>query len=145
MNDDRQTLARECAVFTGYLVKTAPTPLVVARYTDAHDQPALALAPAPDERALLSLARRSPTAARLADSYARLFAPTGTLRRKLVLLFAILETTPPTHRMITRARAQSLPMALLHLAAVGAAALLNTAVAVPVVAWTRWRHRGDAS
>jgi hypothetical protein len=43
---------------------------------------------------LLGFAAIGPVAARIADAYARLFHARGLLRRKLILMFAILENTP---------------------------------------------------
>jgi hypothetical protein len=45
---------------------------------------------------LTAVARRGPAFARLADAWAGVLARNGTLRRKLVLLLAILESTGET-------------------------------------------------
>jgi hypothetical protein len=56
------------------------------------------------DRALMRLATRGPLAARMADAYASIFARSGLLRRKLVLLVAILESHGETSRAIDTAR-----------------------------------------
>jgi hypothetical protein len=47
------------------------------------------------ERWLLRVARTGPASCRIADAWARLAAPRGALRQKLVVLLAILEVSPP--------------------------------------------------
>jgi hypothetical protein len=107
-------LDRECAVFTRYLLGHDPAPRVRAAYRRAHDR-AVELgvedvrAPRGRERALLELARRGPWRARAADSFARVFAPRGALRRKLVCLLAILESGAPTDAELDTADAGSAP------------------------------------
>jgi hypothetical protein len=52
------------------------------------------------DRLLVSLAVRHPLLARPCDAYARFFAPQGALRKKMVVLLAIAEVTPPTFRAL---------------------------------------------
>jgi hypothetical protein len=88
-------LAREAAVFTRYFAGRLPTPYVAARYAEAHAAlPGLAAADG-HERWLLAVARTAPAGCRVADAWARHAAPASTLRRKLVVLLAILEVSPP--------------------------------------------------
>jgi hypothetical protein len=88
-------LGRECDVFTRHISGRAPTPYVVRRYTDAH---AVLTGLEPNGghgRWLLRVARAGPMLCRVADGWARLAAPRSALRMKLVVLFAILEVSPP--------------------------------------------------
>lgn len=98
--DPPDVLAAECTVFTRHLLGVAPVPAVVEAYVRAHAaSPRFRPATAFDQQ-LVAAARRGPRRARLADAHARLLDPAGLLRRKLVLLLALLETTPPHYRAI---------------------------------------------
>jgi nucleoside-diphosphate-sugar epimerase len=97
---DDDSLDEECRVFTRHLLGIEPTRYIVDHYVRAH-----LVSPkfAPDDgfdRYLVRFAARHFVLARLADSYARVFVSGSLLRRKLVLLLAILETAPPSHRLI---------------------------------------------
>lgn len=95
-----RTLERECRVFTRHVIGSDPTPYIVEHYVRAHHvSPKLAPGDRFD-RYLVRFAARHRVLARLADSYARVFASGSLLRRKLVLLLAILESAPQTHRLI---------------------------------------------
>jgi hypothetical protein len=88
-----QELAEECRVFCRYLAGVEATEDVVRAYQRAHDVSSLKLnAATPMDRALLQLASGSTTLTRIADSFAAPLVPGGALRRKLVLLLAILES-----------------------------------------------------
>lgn len=87
-------LEDECVTFTRYLVDAPPSPHVRQAYLRAHAQ---GIVPPPAgttayDLALLRAARRGGLSCRAADVHARFFRPGGLLRRKLVLLLAILET-----------------------------------------------------
>ena len=87
-------LQRECDVFCRYLVGAAPAAYVIAQYVDFHTPDRFQ----PDrfDGFLIRLASRGPLFTRLADTYASRFARRAILRRKLVLLLALLESTPPS-------------------------------------------------
>jgi hypothetical protein len=88
-------LGRECEVFTRHIAGRRPTPYVVRRYADAH---AVLAGMEPQDghgRWLLRVARTAPAACRVADAWARWAAPRSALRKKLVVLLAILEVSPP--------------------------------------------------
>jgi hypothetical protein len=88
-------LARECDVFTRHISGRPAIPRVTEQYAAAHRVlPGMEPGDA-HERWLLRVARTGPAACRVADAWARLAAPQGALRRKLVVLLAILEVTPP--------------------------------------------------
>ena len=93
MSGSRALLERECRTFTRYLAGREASPYVVQKYCDAHAGP-LAAAADPFDRRLMTVARWHPVTALVADAFARFFAPYGALRKKLVLLLAILETSP---------------------------------------------------
>jgi hypothetical protein len=90
----RAALERECRSFTRYLVGCDPSPYVIGKYCDAHvTRPVFH--ESPFDTRMVALARRHPATTLLADAYARFFAPRGALRKKLVLVLAILESAPP--------------------------------------------------
>lgn len=93
MNPER--LRRECDVFTRHITGRGATPYVLRHYADAHETLA-GLEPRDGHgRWLLHVARAGAPACRVADAWARVAAPRSALRKKLVLLLAILEVTPP--------------------------------------------------
>ena len=99
-----QELARECQVFCRYLAGLDATDDVVRAYQRAHDVSTLKLnAATPMDRALLQLASGGATMARIADSFAAPIAPGGALRKKLVLLLAILESRGASASRVDRA------------------------------------------
>jgi hypothetical protein len=102
-------LRRECEAWSRYLVGAAPSSAVVARYVDAHAQGVVESAASSRafDRALVRLARGGTMAARACDVHARLFRPSGLLRRKLVLALALLEVDAASHERIDVATAGS--------------------------------------
>ncbi|MBI3661798.1 MAG: hypothetical protein HY234_01930 [Acidobacteria bacterium] len=97
MPADAARLRRECEVFCRYLIGRAPGAYILEKYCEAHERSAEYSSPAAFDRVLLSFASRGPSFARLADSYACLFARYSSLRRKLILLFSILESASAQH------------------------------------------------
>jgi len=92
---DSSVLEREASVFTRHLIGEEPPAYVTAKYVAAHG--AGRNGPGSGERdSLVTLARRGPFAARLADAWSALFDRGGPLRRKLVLVVALLESTGET-------------------------------------------------
>jgi hypothetical protein len=131
--DDPAILARECATFTTHVLGTRPEPAILEAYVRAHAVSRRFAAETAFDDRLVAFARRHPAATRLADQYARLAAPTGLLRRKLVLLLAILETTPPHYRAIDAPLAGSPIATVVALAGRGAAATLAALAAIVVL------------
>ncbi|SRR6266508_1653220 len=137
-------LAVECTTLTNYLVGEDPAVDVVAAYQRAHEVSTVEAnrlsSPALD-RALLRIAHLGPRCARAADGYAAAFAKTSALRRKLVLLIAILESRGETASRIDSADPGSRILWWLDVGArigvcvtrVGLAALLI----VPLCVWYR--------
>src|SRR5262245_5353648 len=99
-----QELAQECRVFCRYLVGVEAAEDVVRAYQRAHDVSGLKLnAATPMDRALLQLASGGATMTRIADSFAAPIVPGGALRKKLVLLLAILESRGASASRVDRA------------------------------------------
>jgi hypothetical protein len=129
-------LQHEARVFSRFLARVPATPYVTARYVDAH-RATQTLGPVDRfDRWMVAVARVSPVLTRLADAYARLFLPRGVLRKKLVTLLAILETSTPFHRALDRApgRHPAVVVMLLAVSGVGGilAALAGTLIFGPL-------------
>ena len=93
---DRATLERECAAFVRYLGAGAGDAYVIAQYVAAHEAGVVESARTSGfERSVVALARALPWSVRALDAHARVFGNGSLLRRKLVLLLAILETRAP--------------------------------------------------
>lgn len=135
MSDSRTDLERECRTFTRYLAGRDATPYVIGKYCDAHTA-SPAFAGDRFDRRITAAARIHPVAAFVADAYARFFAPHGLLRKKLIVLLAILETSPPFYRDLEQVADGRLVAQVIH---VGVrlllflpAVLLGTALFVPL-------------
>ena len=92
-------LMAECQVFSQYLVDHQPNDYVTAKYADAH-QAGIFSQPAsgqPFDALLLLISRVHPLAARLVDTYTSVFRKKALVRKKMILLLAILETCSPTY------------------------------------------------
>jgi hypothetical protein len=124
-------LARECRIFTRHLIGADPGEYVTTRYTDAHRVRPGFTAESPFDRFLCAFARGSPLMTRLADAWSAVFAPTAVLRRKLVLLLAMLESSAPHYR-----RLEAVPsvraLAFLSLSGRGLLAVLTLLVSLLV-------------
>lgn len=98
MQAEADALERECAVFVRYLVDGEADDYLKATYVRmAGTQRVVDRV----DRKLLDFAAAGPLHARIADAYARIFRPHGQLRRRLVLICAILESSRPFHRRFT--------------------------------------------
>ena len=95
-------LRRECRVFCRYLVRQEPNDYVQEKYVAYHSRPDAEAARPADrfDRLLLRVSRRSRVTACVADSYASRFHRRSAVRKKLVLLLAILECCPPSFQYI---------------------------------------------
>ena len=129
-------LAAEATVFTRYLLGCEANDYVRAKYAAAHAAlPALETSERFDGF-LVRFARRGPLFARLADAHSALFARSSLLRKKLVVLLAILESAPPFHATIDEPVGGRPAPALVSLAVTGitaiAALVVGSLVLVPV-------------
>ncbi|MGH9200056.1 MAG: hypothetical protein ACRD2A_02325 [Vicinamibacterales bacterium] len=104
MGNARDHLACECGVFCRYLADLDATPEIVHAYRRAHDIEGLKMGAAtPIDRALLRLASGGPTLTRMADAFAAVAARDSALRKKLVVLIAILESRSASAAVIDSA------------------------------------------
>ena len=119
MTEARPDLDAECRVFTRYLVRLEADDYIATKYREAHRRLDLEVEPGSFEERLLRRAALGPRRTRLADAYSRIFLPRSALRRKLVLLLAILESRAPFCREIDRVPAPTVPLVWIGLAAQG--------------------------
>jgi hypothetical protein len=134
---EEDELAREAATFARYLCGVAAGEYVVERYRAAHALGLVELrATSSFERAVVALARRGTWSARAMDASTRLVQPAGLLRRKLVLLLALLESRSPPAEAIDAPTAGSRSGLLLHAAGLtllyGVHALAGLLILAPV-------------
>ena len=92
---EQPALLMECQIYCQYLIQQNPDSSITQKYQQAHQLGNIPLPKVvlPIERWLLWLAGIHPFLTRLADSYSSLLFPSSVLRKKLVLLVAILESS----------------------------------------------------
>ena len=95
---DSSALDRECAVFCRYLIGQEPNEYVKKKYRAAHQARSLRGDLAhPADDFLVKAASIGPWSTKIIDAYTRVFHPFSMVRKKLVLLLAILECCAPPH------------------------------------------------
>lgn len=111
-------LARECRIYTRYLLGQPATAYVLEKYADFHRQHGLVDGRSNDpfDRLLVAVSRRAVWLVGWADAYASRWARRATVRRKLVALLAILECSPTTFTAIDDVGATGPVRGLLYLA-----------------------------
>ena len=123
---------RESDVFTRYLLGREPSDYVTVKYQDGHRAIPYRAATGllPIDVALVRAARRGVFLASIADAYARIFRRDGPLRQKLVLLTAILESSPSFHEDINGSKSTGRVRVYLALLGMGLGFAARLAVAV---------------
>ena len=127
-----EALRQEAELFTRYLVGRRPSDYVAAKYRDGHrvipyrDTPGTL----PIDVFLVRVARRGVVSVWVADAYARIFRRDGPLRQKLVLLTAILESSPSFHEDMNGSKSTSRVRVYLTLLAIGLGFAARLAVAM---------------
>jgi hypothetical protein len=117
----------ECGVFTRYLTGTSANDYVRQKYRQAHAVTVQLRAASRSDDVLVAFARHGTIFAKLADSHAALLAPASLLRKKLVLLLAILETCPPYYQGIDAPVGGGPARAILRLVGNGVVSLASLA------------------
>jgi hypothetical protein len=121
----------ECRALGRYLLGQEPNEYVRSKYRAAHARLGLD-APRPQfDSLLLGMAVRRRRLTRACDVYARFFAAQGTLRKKMVVLLAIAESTPPYFRSIDAADSGGRAAFFLRVMGKGAASVLCLLAALP--------------
>jgi hypothetical protein len=90
---NRDHIDVEARAFTRYLVGRTPPPEIVARYRAAHGE-LFAAAPAGTDASLVAFVRRHPWSVWFLDPAVGLLRPGSLLRNKILVMAAILETSP---------------------------------------------------
>jgi hypothetical protein len=113
---DVKVLERECSVFCRYLIGKEPNDYVQRKYREAHRSPPLAHIDYsnPSDSFLVKLARISPWNTKLIESYARVFHQSSLVRKKLILLLAILESCAPTDSYLDSVDSTFIPLFFLR-------------------------------
>jgi hypothetical protein len=126
------SIKQECERFTQYLLDGPVYPYAVRKYVQAHQVCDDFSTGDAFDLFLVRAARVHWVVTKAADGYARFFAPRTLLRKKLVLLLAILETSSPSSRFLESAVIMPLPLLLLRLAVRGLLSTLSFTAAVVV-------------
>jgi NADH dehydrogenase len=139
----KQVIEKECKIFAIYITGQPPSEYVTAQYAAA----VLAHGLASDDDlscfdwATLALGRSGSAFTRGADAFCSIFARKGVLRRKLIILAAILESVAPTSEALDRVTSRSAAGTLVSLIGYGAAFtvsfLLGATILVPAAALCR--------
>ena len=109
-----QVLDRECTVFCRYLIGQEASEYVKKKYRAAHHAGSLRhTGECRADAFLVKVASVGPWSTKLIDAYTRVFRPFSTVRKKLVLMLALLESSAPTNAYLDAVEAG--PRSLLFL------------------------------
>jgi hypothetical protein len=117
----KRLLEEECRIFSTYLLGSPPSAYVREQYVRAAHMRGVAFDDelSPFDRLTLRLARYGPVPARCADAYCAIFHRAGALRRKLIVLAAILEHVAPASDAFDNVEPRHAALAVLSLVAYG--------------------------
>lgn len=89
---DKEDIPKQAKLFGVYLVGEQPSELVSTRYEDALRYSNIAVKP--QDKALLAFIMKHPWVLRFVDAGLALIRPYSEVRRRLYVMFAVLESTP---------------------------------------------------
>ena len=113
---DSNILDVECRIFSRYLIGKEPNEYVKRKYRAAHQTGFLRGDYAcTADSFLVKVASIGPWGTKIIDAYARVFRPFSLIRKKLVLLLAILESCAPTNVYVDSVDSSTLPLLFLRL------------------------------
>ena len=97
---DVHDLSRECKVYVSYLVDWIPDNYVLDKYQEANEiSEVLRICDGKGlDRMLVAISASHRFLTRLVDVYTRVFYPNALVRRKWIVLLAILESTAASHQ-----------------------------------------------
>ena len=108
-------LDRECAVFCRYLIGQEPNEYVRRKYRTAHETEFMRSERTyPTDGFLVKVASNGPWSTKIIDAYTRVFHPFASIRKKLILLLAILESCGPTDTYLDSVDSNSAPLLFLR-------------------------------
>jgi hypothetical protein len=137
-----QQLERECRGYLRYLCRQSPSIYITEKYVDFHRKGGAALELDEFDRFLVRFSTRNILCARLADSYARVFRKESAVRKKLILLLALMESAPETYERLDRVPAGGFTGAVVRLGVSSATFILALSFATVILAPTRfWLSR----
>lgn len=99
-DENRRILSKECDAFTYYLIRQGPSDFIRQKYIKAHEanlnlhSANLGIV----DRLQMATSIRSSLAVKIADSYSAIFSRSCIIRKKIVLLLAILESSSSTYK-----------------------------------------------
>lgn len=120
MNRDRRLeniegQATECDTFTRHLCGMPADDYIRRKYRDAQALLAPIAEADPVDRALLEAGRRGGFHLTSADVYAKYFRPRTTLRRRLIIVLAIIENAPGTHHYLNSGAGGGIILSLIRI------------------------------
>jgi hypothetical protein len=130
-------LRTEAIAFGRYLVGSGPGEALIERYIEANETLLTGYGIAEDE-AVLDFARRHPWSIAMLDAAAGLRGAPSLLRRKLLVMTAIVETTPENVDA-TEQRAVGLPVLVARVGVATARTAVNAGVGLVLAAWIKRR------
>jgi len=89
-------LDQECSVFCRYLVRQEPNSYTMKKFQEAHKVGSINPPSDTFNRLLLRLAGTNPFWTKLVDTYTVVFCKSSVVRKKLILVLAILESNADT-------------------------------------------------
>lgn len=123
---DVDELRTEAIAFGRYLVDATPSEELVERYRRANDV-LLDEAPAPGDQRVIEYARAHPWSIRMLDAGTALSGRAPVFRKKLLIMMAIVETTPEFAER-TQPRSEPLPTMVAKLGLAGAKMVTSAAL-----------------
>jgi len=132
-------LERECRSFSQYLIGRPPNDYLLGKYVECHQAGRIPEPEGAFDGFLTRVAARGPFLARTADTYASRFFRYGSLRKKLVLVLALLECSPGSFETLDEAEPGGVAGTIVRLAwrtfAYLAMMALSIALFLPVRLW----------
>ena len=134
-------LEQECRAYARYLSGQDPTPYLIEKYLEFHQKLGQSLKLDSFDAFLVKVSVRGGIWVRFADSYARIFRKDCALRKKLILVLALLECSPPGFEELDSVPKGGLAGAVLRIAGTSIGFVLTSLAAliifVPVRVWKR--------
>jgi nucleoside-diphosphate-sugar epimerase len=109
-------LKKECSILTDYLIRREPDTYVQEKYIQAHKVTGFGGDTGLFDSLLIKAANSNAFILKLADSYTSIFYKNAILRKKLLLVLAILECCDSTYRDIDRGKEGPVSIMLAQLA-----------------------------
>ena len=100
-------LEKECRNFTNYLIEYEPDGYILSRYINGHKITGIDDNAGSFDILLVKAANKNKFLARLADTYASVFYKNAVIRKKLLLLLAILECCESTYNQVDTVNVRS--------------------------------------